>query len=135
VQWPCSMTASRGSASPLVYVWVYQAGVTPGVGEGAGMTVEVGVGPDGSSPGSGWSWSAAAWNDDKDGINPGDLANDEYAGSFTVPATAGSYDYGARVSADGGLSWTHCDLGGSGCGGNGSDDGTSPSTAGALTAN
>lgn len=134
LQWPCTMTASGGTSSEMVYVWVYQAGVTEGEGQGAGIEVEVGVGPDGSDPnGGGWTWAAATWNMDKDGLTPGDLANDEYAGTFTVPSVAGSYDYCGRVSIDGGASWTLCDLGGDGCGGLGSNDGYDPANAGQLT--
>lgn len=131
LQYPCSQTLTGGAESAPVYVWVYQGGVTEGVGQGAGVSVEIGVGPDGSDPaGGGWTWSAASYNTDKDGLSP--LANDEYEGAFFAPGT-GNHDFCGRVSADGGLSWTLCDGGGSDCNGSGSDDGYSPSDAGQLT--
>jgi len=135
VQWPCTQTVAASAASADLYVWVYQGGVTEGAGRGAGVTVQLGVGPDGSDPASaaGWTWSSAAYNVDKDGLSPGDLANDEYTGTFTAPSTAGAYDYCGRVSVDSGASWTYCDLGGSGCSGGGSGDGYSAATAGQLT--
>lgn len=132
LQYPCDMTLVSGSASDVVYGWVYQAGVTDGVGEGIGMTVEVGVGPDGSDPATdtSWSWASMSYNVDTDGLSPD--ANDEYAGSFVAPSTAGDYDFCLRVSADGGASWTYCDAGGVSCGGLGSSDGYLPAEAGQL---
>lgn len=130
------MTAAPGATSDAVYVWVYQAGVTEGAGQGTGVTVDVGVGDDGTNPATSgtWGWTAASWFDDKDGLTPGDLANDEYTGTFTAPSATGSHDYAARASADGGISWTYCDFGGATeCLGNGSDDGYSSTMAGDLT--
>ena len=132
LQFPCSMSGVAATTSDVTYVWVYQGGVTEGVGQGAGLTVEVGVGPDASNPASGgWVWSSAAYNADKDGLSP--LANDEYGGTFAFPAAAGDYDYCGRVSADGGSSWTYCDGGGSDCSGRGTDDGYSAAEAGHLS--
>lgn len=135
LQYPCAQTVAAGVASEGVYGWVYQAGVTEGAGEAAGITVQVGVGPDGSDPAvdAGWSWAAMAYNTDKDGLSSGDLANDEYEGPFAAPGSAGTYDYCVRASADGGASWTYCDGGGASCPGSGSDDGYSAADAGALT--
>jgi hypothetical protein len=133
VQYPCEMTLAPHEESELVYVWVYQAGVTEGAGRGMGLMVEVGVGDDGSVPDDGWDWAPGAYNLDKDGLFAGDLANDEYMGAFDGPVENGAYDYAGRVSADGGASWTYCDLGGDTCGGAGSDDGYSPAEAGRLT--
>ena len=133
-QWPCSQTVSAGTSSETIYAWVYEVGVTEGAGQGAGISVEVGVGADGSDPSAGgWTWSTATYNVDTDGLSSGDLANDEYQGQVTAPATVGEYDVCARVSVDDGASWTYCDLGGEGCSGSGSDDGYDPSTAASLT--
>ncbi|MCK6507568.1 hypothetical protein L6R53_30075 [Myxococcota bacterium] len=137
LQWPCELTGAAGATSETVYLWVYEESVTEGVGAGSGLSVQVGVGADGSDPSGGtWDWSVAAWSSDKDGLTPGDLANDEYAGSFALPSTAGRYDYAGRVSADGGRSWLYCDLAeadANGCGGAGSGDGYDPDDAGQLT--
>ena len=134
LQWPCTMTLARGSASLEVYAWVYQGGVTVGSGAGTGVAVQLGVGPDGTSPvtDARWAWSPMTYNADKDGLSAGDLANDEYAGTFVAPEP-GAWDYCARVSVDGGRSWTACDAGGEGCPGRGSDDGYAAASAGQLT--
>jgi hypothetical protein len=130
-QWPCSASAKAG-ASVNLYGWVYHAGVTTGSGQGAGIAAEAGVGPAGSDPATStaWTWVATSYNGDKDGLSA--LANDEYWGIVTAPSTAGDYDYAFRYSTDGGLSWRYADLGES-CGGAGTDDGYSTSTAGSLT--
>jgi hypothetical protein len=130
LQFPCTTSASVGSTF-TAYGWVYHPGVTPGVGRGAGLTVQGGYGPDGAAPtASSWSWTSAAYNGDKDGLISGDRANDEYAVTFTAPA-AGAWDFAFRASTDGGLSWLYMDKGGY-CGGNGSRDGYATATTGAL---
>ena len=133
LQWPCTMTKAPGATSDAVYAWVYQGGRTPGAGAGAGVRVEVGVGPNGSHPlrDVGWTWSPATYNADKDGLTPGDRANDEYVGTFLAPSR-GPWDYCMRVSLDDGLSWSACDRGGDSCAGSGSDDGYLPDDAGQL---
>jgi hypothetical protein len=133
VQWPCSMRIAAGDTSEAVYVWVYQSGVTEGVGAGGGVQVEVGVGAEGSDPSDGtWAWTSASFNADKDGLTSGDLANDEYQGTFVAPSKSGDYRYAGRVSLDG-STWTSCDLGGDSCPGSGSTDGYDSSTAGVVT--
>jgi hypothetical protein len=132
VQWPCSLAATSGAPTELVYGWVYEAGLTEGAGQGAGVEAEVGVGPDGSEPGGdGWSWSPASYNIDADGLTPGDLANDEYQGSVNAPGV-GAHDVAFRFRLAGGP-WLMCDLGGDGCGGEGTDDGYDPASSVPLT--
>jgi hypothetical protein len=133
IQFPCAFT-SDGVTTTTVYAWLYEGGVTTGVGQGAGLTVELGVGDDGTDPASHLSWTfvTAVYNEDKDGLSPGDLANDEYMADLPIPGTSGEYDYAYRARVHGGP-WTYIDLGGSDCGGNGSGDGYSPTNAGALT--
>jgi hypothetical protein len=135
LQYPCSQELAPASASAAVYGWIYEAGVTVGAGAGAGVRAEVGVGPDGSDPASasGWTWAPMSYNTDKDGLSAGDLANDEYAGTFTAPTGPGAYDYCLRVSVDEGRSWTYCDGGGVSCAGSGSDDGYRAADAGQLS--
>ena len=134
LQWPCTTSASAGASTEGLYAWVYQDGVTQGAGEGAGLTVQFGVGPGGGDPSDGtWSWESATYNTDKDGLSSGDLANDEFTGTVTAPSASGDYDVCARVSIDGGSSWTYCDHGGDSCGGDGTNDGYSASDSTALT--
>jgi hypothetical protein len=134
LQWPCTMSKAPGVPSDAVYAWVYQSDRTRGAGAGAGLRVEVGVGPSGSHPlhDVGWTWTTASYNADKDGLTPGDLANDEYVGNFVVPSR-GAWDYCMRVSLDEGRTWQACDGGGASCVGRGTDDGYRPDDAGQLT--
>ena len=124
-QWPCSLTVEAGEDSEPVYAWIYEWGASDQVGPGEGLQFELGVGNDGTDPlaDNSWSWSPMTFNEDKDGGIVGDHANDEFMGSFVAPMTPGSYDYVARASADYGLTWTLCDLGGDSCRFGGSTDG------------
>ena len=131
IQYPCSMSAGEGAVTESVYVWVYKWGVTDGPGVGADVSVELGIGAAGSVPDDGWTWTEASYINDKDGLSPGDLANDEYTSTLTAPSTLGIYDYAARTRVGEGP-WLLCDLGHT-CGGVGSDDGYDPATAGVLT--
>ncbi len=125
MQWPCSLSLDSGAESETVYAWIYQDGASPGLGAGVGIGFDLGIGDDGSDPETdpSWVWSSMSYATDKDGLSPGDLANDEYAGTLTAPPAPGSYDYTARATADNGLSWTLCDLGGETCNVGGSTDG------------
>ena len=85
------------------YGRVYQAGVTDSVGQGAGIELQFGYGPgDG-----GWSWFPSDFNGDRDGLNAGDNANDEYISGITTPP-AGTYLTLFRARLDGGP-WLHCE--------------------------
>ncbi len=125
LQWPCSLTVEAGGESEPVYAWIYEWGASDDVGAGEGIQFELGVGSNGSDPDTdgSWSWWPMAFNVDKDGGIVGDHANDEFSGTFVAPTASGSYDYVARASADYGLTWTLCDLGGDSCSLGGSTDG------------
>jgi hypothetical protein len=125
LQWPCSTTVAAGGTSETIYAWIYQGGVTQGAGQGPGLQLQLGVGEAGTDPttDSSWAWTSMAYNTDKDGLSAGDKANDEYAGTFRAPPDVGHYDYVARATADKGLTWTMCDLGGDSCNFGGSSDG------------
>ncbi len=97
----------------------------------AALVSEFGYGDDGSDPAvAAWTWVAGTPNPGWDGsMAKGGLGqenNDEYQGDLSFPA-AGNYDYAARFSADGGNTWTYCDLDDSKTGG------YSPAQAGAAT--
>lgn len=104
-----------------LYVVVFAEGKTPGVGQGEGVEAELGVGQGGSY--EDYTYAAMTYNVDKDGLNAGDLANDEF-GALPPLDTAGSFSYAARVSVDGG-DWLYCDL-------DGSDNGVSAEQLGQL---
>lgn len=130
IQFPCSGSAAAGSDF-TAYGWVFVQNVTQGFGQGPGITAEIGVGPEGEPPETSveWDWTAAVYNTDTDGLFAGDRANDEYEGTVTLPDDPGLYEVAFRFSTDSGLSWTVVDLGGSNCGGDGTNDGYDSSTA------
>ena len=92
--------------------------------------MQLGIGADGSTPDTSWEWSVCTYNEDKDGLTPGDLANDEYACTSVLDGLVGVSDYAGRTRLGDGA-WLYCDLG-STCGGAGSTDGYSPDSAGHL---
>ncbi len=120
-----SLAWDVGAAPPTVEVIVYEAGVTEGAGQGGGIAVEIGHGPAGSDPSvdaTGWTFAAAAYARDADGLAA--LANDVYA--LALPELpVGAYAYAARATRDGGgTSWIDAD---------GSANGFDPAALGAAT--
>jgi Lamin Tail Domain/Bacterial Ig-like domain len=108
VQFPIAgITVQTGTATPIIYGRIFEAGVTPSAGAAPGITAEVGYGPASVNPEwqSGWQFFAATFN-----VQVGN--DDEYQASFTAPA-AGNYHYAYRFSQNG-LDWTYCDVGGAG---------------------
>ena len=60
----------------------------------------------------GWTWLAGEPNPGWDGSMAGGFGqenNDEYQADLSFPSE-GVFDYAARFSADGGKTWTYCDL-------------------------
>ncbi|MGM0577022.1 MAG: lamin tail domain-containing protein [Myxococcota bacterium] len=119
-----SLEVFAGLSAPIT-VEVEEAGLTDataGVDLAAGLLVQVGAGPDGSTPDETWQWDAAApaegWSDEG-GV-------DAWAGASTLPEV-GTFDAAARVSLDGGATWTTCDRG------EGSADGYQPEQSVAVT--
>jgi len=110
LHWPSTLRAAAGAPSDWIYGRVWAEGVTPGVGQGAGIRGQVGYGARTVEP-STWTWTDAMYNVDVDGLSSGDRANDEYWQRLTVP-TAGSYAFAYRFSQDAGRSWRYCDLDG-----------------------
>lgn len=90
----------------------FVAGATPGAGAAPDLVGEL-VWREASASGSTWSnTEAATYTADVDGLSAGDLANDRWTASFT-PAQSGAYAVAFRFSADGGTTWTLCDIDGS----------------------
>ena len=116
----------------LLEAWVSDA--TSGTDAAPGVSLEVGWGPPGTAPDAAWTWVAAApdasWDD---AAEPGWQHWDQWAtGGATGGATAdaaltwhdvGSWDVAARVTVDGGATWTLCD-------GDGAANGYDPAQAG-----
>lgn len=95
---PLSAT-EPGTALP---VRVTVPGVTGAATPAVGLRVQVGFGPVGADPATeGWTWTDARWEAPADGA-------DRYVGSVR-PEEVGEFDVAARVSTDGGATWTVAD--------------------------
>jgi hypothetical protein len=107
VQSPLSIGVAAGTAQ-TVYGQLYEVGVTEAAGANASVLAQFGYGPASANPEyePGWSWQNATFN-----VQSGN--NDEYAATFTTPAS-GSYRYAYRFSLDSGATWTVCDKNGAG---------------------
>lgn len=129
LQFPPSIEGDTALVT-TAYSRIYIEGLTnlnPTNDPNAQVVVEFGYGADGSLPDAGgWTWVAGTPNAGWDGDSVGEGNNDEYQGDLQFPA-AGTYDYAARVSGDGGTSWDYCDLNGL------VDGGYTPDQAGAAT--
>jgi hypothetical protein len=111
LQFPPTVTVAAGSATPLIYGRIYQAGLTDTMaGPIASISAELGVGPAGSDPtrSNSWTWLPAVFNPAQPMMH-----NQEYMATFT-PAAAGALAYTFRFSLDGGMTWTYSDLDGAG---------------------
>jgi hypothetical protein len=89
----------------------FAAGITNSAGDG-GLDAELWWGPAGTDPATWTDSTAATYDRDEDGLNPGDNANDIHSATVTAPA-AGNYDVAYRFSIDGGTTWSWCDGDGS----------------------
>ncbi|MCA9597424.1 MAG: lamin tail domain-containing protein, partial [Myxococcales bacterium] len=109
VQAPFTLSATASATTATVYGRIYEAGVTEAAGDSGLVTAELGYGPTSVNPStqSGWVWTPASFN-----IQSGN--DDEYQATIAAPATPGTYAYAYRMSLDGGVSWTYCDINGSG---------------------
>ncbi len=102
-----------GEQTTAITGLVYMQDVTTSAGQGTGITGELVWGARGTDPQTWTNSTAAAYVEDVDGLNAGDLANDRYSVTLT-PAQEGSFDYAYRFSLDSGTSWVWCDTDGSG---------------------
>lgn len=118
-QSPLTVAINDADAAAL-YTLIFADGITPGAGQGAGVTAELGVGM--GDDYANFSFLEMTFNVDKDGLTPGDLSNDEYVATPPVDAT-GSFRYVARIKTDG--EWLYCDL-------DGSDNGVNATQLGQL---
>ena len=105
VSHPIPQGAATGNFA--VYVQVYEAGVTPGDGQGNNLQCYLHWGKYGQT----FSDLLMVYNGDKDGLTPGDKANDEY--KATIPQATlsglapGTYGFTAfcQKSAESGKKW------------------------------
>ena len=123
LQYPGSGSMCQGG-SYTVYGQVYETGVTPGAGQGAGITAELGYSTTNSNPSTWTNWQTATFNSGGGAPN-----NDEYQANLTG-LVAGTYYYAYRYTL-GGCQYQY---GGYNIGGGGFWDGTS-NVSGVLTVN
>jgi hypothetical protein len=114
LQYPTEPVFVAPSESFLVYARLYIEGLTDqSATNDLNPTVvsEFGYGDDGTQPDADASWTfvAGASNAGWDGSTVGQPNNDEYRTELAI-ATTGTYDFAARFSGDGGVTWTYCDL-------------------------
>jgi len=110
LQFPSSFSVVKSTVTPLLYGRIYEPGITEPGGAPSGVLAEVGYGTNTTDPRThnSWRFVAADYN-----VQVGN--DDEFMGSFTAPATAGTtYSYTYRFSQDNGMKWTYCDLNGAG---------------------
>lgn len=96
LQFPATMTFVQGG-SDTVYGRVYEPGVTPGAGAGAGITAWVGVNNANTNPNT-WvesSWIPATYN-----VDAGN--DDEYMATIGADLTPGTYYYAVRFRLNAG---------------------------------
>ena len=117
-------SARAGEESAPLYALVFAQGLTPGAGQGQGVTAELGWGPPEADPDA-YTFVPMSYNVDKDGLSPGDASNDEYGAALKIEVP-GDYGYVARIKAAGlQEEWLYCDL-------DGSENGFSSAQAGRI---
>ncbi len=122
---PDSIRMDVGDTTQTILGQIYEPGITPGGGQGAGIAAQVGYGPNNTeASGAGWSWSPASYVRDVGN-------NDEYGGTVTV-SRIGTYDYAFRFSKDDSITWVYADLDGNNQGAEGTN-GYTVDQAGDLT--
>ncbi|MEW5743143.1 MAG: IPT/TIG domain-containing protein [Myxococcota bacterium] len=107
-------TSGAAMVSATIAALVEVPTVTPGLGQGLGVRAQVGWATSVSSPpvSADFTWSAATYRGDIDGIMPGAFAADDYVGTVSLPGATGApvtYVLAARFSVDDGATWTLAD--------------------------
>ena len=135
LQFPTDYTNTGLGAAVTTYARLYVADITDlsTSNNPQGLIVgDVGYGPDGTIDPDGdldWTWFPATPNS---GYGGDEIDNDEYQADLIAPIADGPYDVAFRFSANGGATYTYCDLDG-GLGADGSEDGYFAGNAGDLT--
>jgi len=124
LQWPATANITEGQTFNA-YARVWQAGVTPGAGQGAGIESWFGWNATNTDPATWTNWIDGTYN-----AGFVDDNNDEYTAAIGAGITAGTYYYASRFRTTGG---TYQYGGYNGSGGN--FWGTDGAASGVLTVN
>ncbi|MBM4176054.1 MAG: T9SS type A sorting domain-containing protein [Ignavibacteria bacterium] len=90
LQWPQSGTITQGG-DYSVYAQIWIDGVTPGTGQGAGVSAWIGYNTTNTNPNTWTNWISASYNSSGPQTN-----NDEYMADIGSSLTAGTYYYASR---------------------------------------
>lgn len=102
LQFPGIGTINLGNAF-AVYGQVYEQGVTPGAGQGAGITAQIGYSSSNTDPNTWTNWIGATYNSGCTNTC-NSLQNDEYSANLGgAITTAGTYYYATRFRLNGGV--------------------------------
>jgi len=101
LQWPASGSVCSGSPF-TVYGQVYEPGITPGAGQGAGITAQFGYSTSDTNPNTWTNWTNATYN----ATSTAPASNDEYMYTFTPP-TSGTYYYAFRYQLSTCSAWQY----------------------------
>jgi hypothetical protein len=106
---PTSTSVATGQSTALLAGEVFQAGVTEG-GQGAGLLAQLGYGAASSDPTAvSWLFTTGSYVGQ---VGTGNN-NNQFHGTILAPAV-GTYPFAWRFSLDGGLTFTYCDIAGTG---------------------
>ena len=94
IQFPLSGSITQGDAY-TVYAQVYEPGITPGSGQGAGITAQVGYSTLNSTPDNTWTWLTTTYQTTETGNN------DEYFVDLSTGLAPGTYYYASRFQKTG----------------------------------
>lgn len=94
IQFPLTGNITQGDVF-TVYAQVYEPGITPGAGQGAGITAQIGYSTTNSTPDNTWTWLTASYHSTVTDNN------DEYLVDLASGLLPGTYYYASRFQKSG----------------------------------
>ena len=104
VQFPTTATITEGE-TVTVFAQVFEPGITPGAGQGTGITAEIGYSTTNTTPDGTWTWLSTTYNTDSGN-------NDEYQVNLGTGLTPGTYYYASRFIKTGSSTYVYGGTGG-----------------------
>ncbi|RAR46992.1 lamin tail domain-containing protein [Flavobacterium lacus] len=99
IQFPTTATLTEGEIV-TVFAQVFEPGITPGAGAGAGITAEIGYSSTNTTPDGTWTWLPTTYNTDLGN-------NDEYQADLGAGLTPGTYYYASRFIKTGSSTYVY----------------------------